>query len=1136
VSISNINNDNPKPTVSGADTYQPVRVSVIIPTYQRRDVVVNSVRALANQKFNNLFEVVVVVDGSQDGSARALRGINPIFPLTVVEQPNKGRAAALNHGAQVARGEIFLFLDDDMEAHPQLIAEHDQSHRGGAALVLGHIPLHSDSPDNFLSAAVAQWTEERCRRLSTPGARLNLHDLITGQASVSRGAFESLGGFDMNFNLGGTFGNEDLDFCYRLRCKGLPVVFNPSAISWQKYVVTPRHNLRQWRQAGRADVVFARKHPDQAGAMFAQHPPEPRISRLFATFLRRLTLFLIDIGVQHPTLTDLFFRVRELEYRQGARAAGGMPRSWPVRVLAYHAIADLAGDPILEEYGIPAAIFQEQLKVLQKAGYHFISADEFLRYLNGSGGLPRDPVLLTFDDCYEDNLTTALPILEAKHIPAVAFAVSRRLGSTNDWDEKIGAVQIKLLDAEGLKALQAANVEIGAHSQTHRPLNQISVEELPLEVGGAIADLEAAGLKRPRLFSYPHGEYNQDVQRAVRDAGLQAAFTVESNYVQAYQNPYRIPRIEIFRADTGLKLRWKIARAGRPLIPFNGAAVLHRIIGQRISLRPMMKKARIATTLDTRVSVVVPAYNAADTLDETLASLKAQTFPNWEAIIVDDGSSDDTPAIAARWAQQDNRFRFITQKNGGEAAARNTGIREAKNPWLAYLDSDDWVAPEYMALMIKQVIANPRLDAVVCGCARVMPSGQQGAPAIYGPYFLVDPFPEFAVDCPFAIHNCMIRRSLIAEIGDFDESLDTCADWDFWQRVARAGSRFGTVPKVLAYYRIRPGSSSSRAERVLLDGFKVIRRGHRPDPRVVNPHPKYTNGLPLAGMSQAMFRHSLWPASLMLGQGKDARPLLKFMGKDQASQLDPEEVAQNLFDSIPLAAAVTSDDWPNMWPVLEERLLAYLTALETQSQAVGLAQQSVQYLERMTLDAVDLTSPLTIGTAYGVCIDLDRKITDVIIPEGMERLYCKVMIAGQDIGFVQLPVYECVVTSKTIAETITTDLARPLLLSYFHLSPPPGSELQNRLYKALEATRPLSLVYQLMPLSWAFCLWQFQHGLPRRPALLKQFCWMVLKMRPLRFILQLVNARHQSRRDQVKQFLINMAQRFVQEEGLVLAT
>jgi GT2 family glycosyltransferase/peptidoglycan/xylan/chitin deacetylase (PgdA/CDA1 family) len=534
-------------------------ISVIIPTYQRRDVVLASVRALARQEFSGTFEVIVVVDGSTDGSAQALRELGPPFPLTVLEQPNQGRAAAVNRGVAVAQGQILLFLDDDMEAHPHLLAEHARSHREGADMVLGHIPLHPESPSNFLSAAVGLWAEQRVQRLSSPGATIDLYDLITGQASVSKDVFDKLGGFDTNFNHGGSFGDEDYDFGHRFRLAGYRLTFNPAAISWQKYIVTPRHHLRQWRQAGRADVVFARKHPEQAKAIFALHPVVSLLGRLMHRLLRRFDLLLIDKGIQNQITTRLFFWVRELEYWQGVREAGGIPKPWPLRVLAYHAIADLAGDPILEQYGIPADLFQSQLDMLQQAGYQFVNADEFLRFLNGEGGLPRHPLLLTFDDCYEDILAVALPILKERNIPAVAFAVSKCLGGTNDWDKALGAPQLRLLDAEGLGKLAAEGIEIGAHSRTHRPLTQVPAEELCAEITGSVDDLEALGLNRPRLFAYPHGENDSKVQQAIKESGLQAAFTVRPGWVVPNHNPYQIPRIEIMRADVGWKFRWKVA-------------------------------------------------------------------------------------------------------------------------------------------------------------------------------------------------------------------------------------------------------------------------------------------------------------------------------------------------------------------------------------------------------------------------------------------------------------------------------------------------------------------------------------------------------------------------------------------------
>ena len=562
----------------------PMLFSVVIPTYQRRNIVLASVRALARQEFNGSFEVIVVVDGSKDGSAEALREIDAPFPLTILEQANQGAAAARNRGAAAACGEILLFLDDDMESHPRLLAEHDRSHREGADVVLGHMPLHPKSPSGILSAAVKAWVDERAQLLSSPGASLTLHDLLTGQISLTRKTFHDVGGFDTNFTHGGSFGNEDVDFGYRLLLVGYKIVFNPEAISWQYYAVQPRQYLRQWRQAGHADVAFARKHPDQAMTLFKLNGSESRINRLvwrpllalpllaapLTSVMRWLALTFVESGAQDAITTRLFFETRTVEYWKGLQEAGGIPRPRALRVLSYHAIADLAGTPVIEDYGVPPELFRQQLDILEQTGFRFVDADEFLRFLHGQAGLPRQPLLLTFDDCYKDLLDVVLPILEERGIPAVAFAVSGRLGSTNDWDEAIGAPQLRLLDADGLRKLAETGVALGAHSRTHRQLTCVSVEELYDEVAGSVADLEATGLDRSLLFAYPHGEYNQKVQQAVHDAGLQAAFTVKPGLVRPGQDPYQVPRIEILRGDIGWKFRWKVAVAGRSIIPSGG--------------------------------------------------------------------------------------------------------------------------------------------------------------------------------------------------------------------------------------------------------------------------------------------------------------------------------------------------------------------------------------------------------------------------------------------------------------------------------------------------------------------------------------------------------------------------------------
>jgi glycosyltransferase involved in cell wall biosynthesis/peptidoglycan/xylan/chitin deacetylase (PgdA/CDA1 family) len=551
------------------------RFSVIIPTFQRRKLVLQAVRALSGQEFDGDFEVIVVVDGSRDKSAEALRDMQVPFPLMVVEQSNHGAAAARNRGASAARGEILLFLDDDMEAHPRLLIEHHHSHSGGADVVIGHIPVHPEAPANFLSAGLKWWAEDRARRLSKPGSDLNLHDLISGQFSVRGEVFRRLRGFDTDFTRGGTFGHEDLELGSRFVSSGCRIVFNPYALSYQNYVVTPRHYIRQMRQAGGASVTFARKHPDQAGVIFEDHVPGKATragvwralaalrppSTLVMAALRSLALALVDHGLEGPRATRFFFAICEMEFWRGVREAGGMRRLASVRVLAYHAIRDLTGEPVLDQYGTPPGRFRRQIQALKRSGFHFISAEQFLDFLHGGGPLPRLSVLLTFDDCYSDLLEHALPILRELSIPAVAFAVSGKLGGLNTWDTTNGAPPLRLLDVEGLRRLAAGGVEIGAHSRTHCPLTQASPEELNDEVAGCVEELEANGLKRPRLFAYPGGEWNPLVRRAVRAAGLSGAFTTDYGRAHEGHDAYAIPRIEIFRRDTGWKFLWKVIGA-----------------------------------------------------------------------------------------------------------------------------------------------------------------------------------------------------------------------------------------------------------------------------------------------------------------------------------------------------------------------------------------------------------------------------------------------------------------------------------------------------------------------------------------------------------------------------------------------
>jgi peptidoglycan/xylan/chitin deacetylase (PgdA/CDA1 family) len=422
---------------------------------------------------------------------------------------------------------------------------------------------------------VGKWAEERRVRLVAPGSELQIGDLLSGQISVRRDLFLSLGGFDQAFTHGGGFGNEDLDFGCRLLSSGSKVVFNPDAISWQRYVVTPEKYLAQWRMAGRADVLFARKHPARARSAFMAHGIDKPFVRLVlrplsavaavSTLLQRLSAAAALTAMKYRPKSRVAYRMlvtaRDLGYWGHVAASGGVPRARPVLVLAYHAIADLKGDKLLEPYCVPPEEFRSQLDLLLRRGFNFISADEFAGYMRGEHGLPSKPVLLTFDDCYADLLTVAGPILQERGIPALAFAVSSLLGRSNLWDQGKGGSALRLLDAEELKALAPYGITIGAHTANHPDLTRLGGEELRAELGGAAEALARHGLPHPRFMAYPYGRHDARVRQEAERSGYSLAFSLDRGRASRRSNRFAVPRTEIRRGQAGWRMLWRAIRA-----------------------------------------------------------------------------------------------------------------------------------------------------------------------------------------------------------------------------------------------------------------------------------------------------------------------------------------------------------------------------------------------------------------------------------------------------------------------------------------------------------------------------------------------------------------------------------------------
>lgn len=215
-------------------------------------------------------------------------------------------------------------------------------------------------------------------------------------------------------------------------------------------------------------------------------------------------------------------------------------------------------------------------------------------------------------------------------------------------------------------------------------------------------------------------------------------------------------------------------------------------------------------------SIIVPADQAADTIARTLESVIRQTRQDWEAIVVDDGSRDDTAILAARIAATDPRIRLVRQANCGAAAARNRGLSEARGAWTLFLDADDMIDRRYLARMHRRLRVRPQADAVACAHVRLDARGvviaRQPVPRLDR-----DALAHCRRGPPVAIHAVLGRTALLRDLGGFDATLATNEDWDLWLRMAQAGVRFTIERRALAQYRCTPASLTRNGEQMLRD-------------------------------------------------------------------------------------------------------------------------------------------------------------------------------------------------------------------------------------------------------------------------------------------------------------------------------
>lgn len=221
------------------------------------------------------------------------------------------------------------------------------------------------------------------------------------------------------------------------------------------------------------------------------------------------------------------------------------------------------------------------------------------------------------------------------------------------------------------------------------------------------------------------------------------------------------------------------------------------------------------------VSVLVPARNAAATLSGCLASLARQTFHAWECLVVDDGSTDATLAIAQEWARRDPRFRVRARAHAGLIHTLNDGLRHCTAPLVARMDADDVMRRDRLAAQTAALAADGTLAAVGCH-VRLFPRGAMSPRLREYERWLnslrsaADVARDAFVECPIA-HPTLLMRRPMAALGYEEHGWPE--DYDLVLRALGCGLRIGVVPRRLLSWRDRPDSLSRSAARYAVDRF-----------------------------------------------------------------------------------------------------------------------------------------------------------------------------------------------------------------------------------------------------------------------------------------------------------------------------
>lgn len=244
---------------------------------------------------------------------------------------------------------------------------------------------------------------------------------------------------------------------------------------------------------------------------------------------------------------------------------------------------------------------------------------------------------------------------------------------------------------------------------------------------------------------------------------------------------------------------------------------------------------RTDKTSEPLVSIIIPTYNYGGMIGETLNRLGHQTLADWECIVVDDGSTDDTREVVARVAEREPSIYYAWQANQRQAVAKNTGISKSRGKYLQFLDADDFIESRKLERQVAYLEAHREVDIVYGSVRYFRPDNPNERlhsmggrnlpwmPQVSGGREVLEALVRHNI---MVINSPLVRREVVEKVGSFDATLPPAEDWDYWLRCAQAGARFhfSDMQDTRALVRMHSKSSSQDRWRMHWAGLTIRKK------------------------------------------------------------------------------------------------------------------------------------------------------------------------------------------------------------------------------------------------------------------------------------------------------------------------